>query len=174
MSMTNGGDGGGQHQPQGPIPGSTTNEPQPQFSVLAQYMKDFSFENPNAPRSLTPTQQPTASIQVDVVANPLAPTDFEVELKMEGKTEVSGTLMFGFELTYAGLFRIQNIPQDSIGPLLMIECPRLLFPFAREVVAAAVRSGGFPHFFIEPIDFVALYRQKMMQGQPSQPPAPTP
>jgi len=174
MSMTNGGGGDGSGQPQGPMPGSAPDQAQPQFSVLTQYMKDFSFENPNAPRSLSPTQQPTASMQVDVVANPLAATDFEVELKMEGKTEVGGTLMFSFELTYSGLFRIQNIPQESLGPLLMIECPRLLFPFAREVIAGAVRNGGFPHFFIEPIDFVALYRQKMMQAQPPQPSAPTP
>ena len=170
MSMTNGGDGNAPTgQPQGQPPGAAG---QPQFTVLTQYMKDFSFENPNAPRSLNPTQQPMATMQVDVVANPVTPTEFEVELKMEGKTEVAGTLMFGFELIYAGLFRIQNIPQDSVGPLLMIECPRLLFPFAREVVATAVRSGGFPHFFIEPIDFVALYRQKMT-AQPSQPAAPS-
>lgn len=176
MSMTNGGDGTGQNpgqpqdQTQGAAPGQGQNLPQ--FGVLTQYMKDFSFENPNAPRSLSPSQQPTATMQVDVVANPMAATDFEVELKLAGKTEVSGTLMFSFDLVFAGLFRIQNIPQESLGPLLMIECPRLLFPFAREVVASAVRSGGFPHFFIEPIDFVTLYRQKMAQAQPPQPTAP--
>lgn len=172
MSMTNGGDGFGQNpgQPQNQASGAAQN--QPQFSVLTQYMKDFSFENPNAPRSLTPTEPASASMQVDVAANPVSATDFEVELRMEGKTEVGSTLMFSFELIFAGLFRIQNIPQESMGPLLMIECPRLLFPFAREVVASAVRNGGFPHFFIEPIDFVALYRQKMMQAQPPQPPTP--
>src|SRR5262245_55361310 len=125
MSMTNGGDGQGPPQPQGQMPGGGAGQPvnTPQFSVLAQYIKDFSFENPNAPRSLSPTQQPMANLRVDVVANPMSPTDFEVELKLEGKTEVTGTLMFGFDLVFAGLFRIQNIPQESVGPLLMIECP---------------------------------------------------
>jgi preprotein translocase subunit SecB len=143
----------------------------PQLSVLAQYIKDFSFENPNAPRSLTPSQQPTVNLQINVNATPLAPTDFEVELKLEGKTETSGQVMFSFDLVFAGLFRIQNVPQEALNPLIMIECPRLLFPFAREIVASVVRSGGFPPFLIEPIDFIALYRQRMEQMQP-QPPAP--
>jgi len=115
-----------------------------------------------------------ATLRVDVSANPMSPTDFEVELKLEGKTEVTGTLMFGFDLVFAGLFRIQNIPQESMGPLLMIECPRLLFPFAREIVATAVRGGGFPQFLIEPIDFVSLYQQKIAQAQAPQPAPPTP
>jgi preprotein translocase subunit SecB len=175
MSMTNGDGSQSQVPPPGAPMGGTPGQPQnaPMFGMLTQYLKDFSFENPNAPRSLNPTQQPVASLQVDVVANPMAPTDFEVALKMEGKTEAAGTLMFSFDLVFAGLFRIQNIPQENIGPLLMIECPRLLFPFAREVIASAVRNGGFPHFFIEPIDFLTLYRQKMGQGPEPQPVAPT-
>ena len=173
MSMTNGGNGPGPAQPPGQPAGGATGQ-QPQFSVLAQYIKDFSFENPNAPRSLSPSQQPMATLRVDVTVNPMSATDFEVELKLEGKTEATGTLMFGFDLVFAGLFRILNIPQESMGPLLMIECPRLLFPFAREVVASAVRSGGFPQFLIEPIDFVALYQQKMGQTQSPQPVPPTP
>jgi len=176
MSMTNGGDGQGPTQPQGAGPGGIAGQSlnTPQFSVLAQYIKDFSFENPNAPRSRSPSQQPMATLRVDVSANPMSPTDFEVELKLEGKTEVTGTLMFGFDLVFAGLFRIQNIPQESMGPLLMIECPRLLFPFAREIVATAVRGGGFPQFLIEPIDFVSLYQQKIAQAQAPQPAPPTP
>jgi preprotein translocase subunit SecB len=178
MSMTNGGDGRGQGPtpPPGPMPSGAPGQAAntPQFNVLAQYIKDLSFENPNAPRSLSPTQQPTATLRVDVVANPMSPTDFEVELKLDGKTEVTGSLVFGFELVFAGLFRLQNIPQESIGPLLMIECPRLLFPFAREIVATTVRNGGFPQLLIEPIDFVTLYQQKMMQTQSPQTAAPTP
>jgi preprotein translocase subunit SecB len=170
MSMTNGGDGSG--QPQNQMPNQAQNQA-PQLSVLTQYIKDFSFENPNAPRSLAPNQQPTVSLQINVNANPLAATDFEVELKLEGKTEAAGTVMFSFDLAYAGVFRIVNVPQESMNAIIMIECPRLLFPFAREVVAAAVRSGGFPQFLIEPIDFVALYRQRMeQQMSPPQPSAP--
>ncbi len=153
---------------------ATTNGPQaenpPQLNVLAQYIKDFSFENPNAPRSLTPTeQQPSIGIQINVNAKPLSQTDFEVELKLEGKAELPSAVLFSFDLAYAGVFRIQNIPQENVHPLVMIECPRLLFPFAREIVASAVRNGGFPPLLIDPIDFVALYRQKMgtLQPQPA-------
>src|ERR1700694_2610625 len=109
-------------------------------NLLAHYTKDFSFENPNAPRSLTPTQQqPSINIQINVNAKPLAENDIEVELKLEGKAETAGTVLFGFDLVYAGVFRIQNVPQEHVHQLVMIECPRLLFPFAREIVATAVR-----------------------------------
>jgi preprotein translocase subunit SecB len=75
--------------------------------------------------------------------------------------------MFRFELEYCGIFRLQNIPQDSLNPAILIECPRLLFPFAREIIATTVRNGGFPPLMLEPIDFVALYRQRMSQQQPT-------
>jgi preprotein translocase subunit SecB len=156
---------------------STTNggpnpEKLPQLNVLTQYIKDFSFENPNAPRSLTPPQQPPAiNIQINVNVKAMTETEYEVELKIEGKADSAGSVLFGFDLTYAGVFRIQNVAQESMHPLVMIECPRLLFPFAREIVATAVRDGGFPPLLIDPIDFVALYRQKMSELQPQQPPA---
>ena len=157
MSMTNGGP-----------------EPQmamPQIGVLAQYVKDFSFENPNAPRSMAPsTQQPAISIQIGVDAAPMSGSDVEVTLRLEGKAESQGMLLFGFELLYCGVFRIQNVPPDSLQPVVLIECPRLLFPFAREIVAAATRNGGFPPLLLEPVDFVALYRQRMATTQPA--PAP--
>ncbi len=148
--------------------GGPTPEQPPQLNVLAQYIKDFSFENPNAPRSLGPSQQqPAINIQINVNAKSLAETDIEVELKLEGKAETGGAVLFGFDLIYAGVFRIQNVPQEHVHQLVMIECPRLLFPFAREIVATAVRNGGFPPLLIDPIDFVGLYRQKLqeMQGQ---------
>jgi preprotein translocase subunit SecB len=143
----------------------------PQIGVLAQYIKDFSFENPNAPRSLTPSQQqPAINIQVNVEATPLGPTDIEVTLRFEGKAETAGTVMFMFELIFGGVFRIQNVPQEHVQPVIMIECPRLLFPFAREIIATAVRNGGFPPLMLDPVDFAGLYRQKLMQEQPSPPP----
>jgi preprotein translocase subunit SecB len=149
-------------------------EPQmamPQIGVLAQYVKDFSFENPNAPRSMAPsTQQPAISIQIGVDAAPMSGSDVEVTLRLEGKAESQGMLLFGFELLYCGVFRIQNVPPDSLQPVVLIECPRLLFPFAREIVAAATRNGGFPPLLLEPVDFVALYRQRMAATQPA--PAP--
>ena len=143
----------------------------PQIGVLAQYVKDLSFENPNAPRSLTPTgQQPTINIQVNVDAAPQNATDFEVTLRLEGKADMQGTVLFAFELVFAGVFRVQNVPQDSLQPVVMIECPRLLFPFAREIVATVVRNGGFPPLMLDPIDFVGLYRQRLAATQPATPP----
>lgn len=138
----------------------------PSLNALAQYTKDFSFENPNAPRSLTPQQQsPQIGIQVNVNAKQLAESDFEVELTLEGDAKIGADVLFKFELTYAGVFRVRNIPQDQMHPVIMIECPRLLFPFARQMVADAVRNGGFPPLYIDPIDFVALYRQKSSEAQ---------
>jgi preprotein translocase subunit SecB len=163
MSSTNGGQAG--NQPTGPAQDAL-----PHLNVLAQYVKDLSFENPNAPRSLNPGQQPSVNLQINVTANPIG-SDVEVELKLEGKAEAAGTVMFSFDLSFAGIFRIQNVPQESMHPLIMIECPRLLFPFAREIIASVVRNGGFPQFLIEPVDFVALYRQRLEQAQ-AQPPAP--
>jgi preprotein translocase subunit SecB len=160
MTMaTNGGD-----QPQ-------AQQNAPQLNVLAQYIKDFSFENPNAPRSLAPAQtQPGIQIQINVGVGQLAATDYEVSLKVEGKAEsADATLLFAFDLTYSGLFRIQNVPEQQIHPVVMIECPRLLFPFAREIIASSVRAGGFPPLMLDPVDFVALYQQRVaqMQQQPA-------
>jgi len=135
----------------------------PQLMVLAQYIKDLSFENPNAPRSLGLNVQPQINISVNVNAKPMTETDFEVELRLEGKAEAAGTVMFNIELVFAGIFRIQNVPQENINPLVMIECPRLLFPFAREIIANAVRNGGFPPLLLDPIDFVGLYQQRLPQ-----------
>src|SRR6266508_3483450 len=138
----------------------------PQFNVLAQYIKDFSFENPNSPRSLTPSaQQPSIDIKINVGVNSTAPADFEVLLNLDGKAEVAGEVLFSFELVYAGLFRLQNIPQENLHPLLMIECPRLLFPFARAIIADAVRNVGYPPLLLDPVDFAAMYQDKMRQMQ---------
>jgi preprotein translocase subunit SecB len=167
-----------------PTNGGPQPDPQaapPQLNVLAQYVKDFSFENPNAPRSLQPSnQQPQINIQINVNAAPLqpaeiktppVPSDFEIELKIEGKAEIGNTLLFAFDLVYGGVFRIQNVPDESIHPVLMIECPRLLFPFAREIIAGGVRNGGFPPLYIDPVDFVGLYRQKMAEQAAQQQPS---
>jgi len=156
MSTTNGGNADAQQQQA------------PQLTVLGQYIKDFSFENPNAPQSLVQGQQPQINIQINVTAKPLSDTDIEVALKLDGRAQNGETLLFGFELEFAGIFRITNVPQESLNAVVLIECPRLLFPFAREIVATAVRNGGFPPLLLDPVDFVALYRQKMEQMQPQQ------
>ena len=167
--MTFTGNGGG--QPPSPLPGEQLQGQQslPQLNVLGQYVKDFSFENPNAPKSLAPSQeQPQLNVQINVGVTPMAATDYEVTLKLEGKAELGGMVLFVFDLTFCGMFRIQNFPQEHLQPLIMIECPRLLFPFAREIVGTAVRNGGFAPLLLDPVDFVTMYQQRMAQ-QPQQP-----
>ena len=142
--------------------GAQPTDESPSLNALAQYAKDISFENPNAPRSLAPQQNPPQiNIQVNVNAKQLADTDFEIDLSLEGSAKIGAETLFAFELTYSGVFRVRNVPPDQLHPVVMIECPRLLFPFARQIVAEAVRNGGFPPLYIDPIDFVALYRQKV-------------
>lgn len=160
MTTTNGGDG--------PAPAAPEN--MPSLSVLVQYSKDFSFENPNAPQSLMQQQQqPQIGIQINVNPRQMSNTDFEVELKLEGRAEHNGNVLFAFDLNYAGVFRLTNIPQENLGPLLMIECPRLLFPFAREIVSTAISNGGFPPLMLNPVDFVGLYQRKLAEMQAAQP-----
>jgi preprotein translocase subunit SecB len=142
------------------------------LNVLAQYIKDLSFESPNAPNfGLPQGQAPALNVQINVNATPLSETEFAVDLTIEGKAEHDKKVLFAVELVYGGVFRIQNVPQESIHPLVLIECPRLLFPFARQIVADTVRDGGFPPLMLDPVDFAALYRQRaeQMQPAPSQP-----
>ena len=138
----------------------------PSLNVLVQYVKDLSFENPNAPNSLAPQQtQPQININVNVGAQPLSATEFEVELKLEANAKTGEAVMFAVELVYAGIFRIQNVPEAHLHPFVLIECPRLLFPFARQILAESTRNGGFPPLMLDPIDFVALYQQNAAQAQ---------
>ncbi len=140
----------------------------PQLNVLAQYTKDFSFENPHAPQSLAPQEQgPNINIQVNVNARQVTESEFEVSLVLEGSALSKEITLFKFELNYAGIFRLRNIPAAELQPVVMIECPRLLFPFARQIVGEAVRNGGFPPLYIDPIDFMALYRQRLAEMQPA-------
>jgi preprotein translocase subunit SecB len=159
MSITNGGQNGG-----GQNPAASAG---PQLNVLAQYIKDFSFENPMAPRGPGSNEQPAINIQVGVNVNPLNEPDLEVELKIEGKAVMPGNnaVLFAFELVYGGVFRIQNVPQESMQPVVLIECPRLLFPFAREIIATTVQAGGFPPLMLDPVDFAGLYRQNLAANQ---------
>ena len=148
-------------------PGQPSAPTAPSLNVLGQYVKDFSFENPNAPRSLMQLAKPPAiNIQINVNAKPMSETDFEVELKIEGKAENEGTVLFNLELLYAGVFRVQNVPAENVHAIVLIECPRLLFPFARQIVSDAVRDGGFPPMLLDPVDFVALYRQRTAEQRP--------
>ena len=149
-------------------------ETNPRFSILAQYTKDLSFENPNAPRTLGPQQSaPNLSVQINVNARQLAPNDFEVSLMLEGGASQGSDTMFKFELNYAGVFRVENFPPEQVQPMVMIEGPRMLFPFARQIIADAVRGGSYPPLFLDPIDFHSLYLQRLAAagGQQQQPSA---
>jgi preprotein translocase subunit SecB len=134
----------------------------PQAGILAQYVKDLSFENPNAPGSLQMQGQPKIEINVNVNARAGGQDMYEVELKIEASARAAdSSLAFQVELLYAGLFRLTGAPQDAIEPFLVVEAPRILFPFARRVIADAVRDGGFPPLMLEPIDFGGLYLQQL-------------
>jgi preprotein translocase subunit SecB len=137
---------------------------QPSLKILGQYLKDFSFENPNAPQSLTPQdKQPDINISVNVNARNLGPNDFEVELHLDAKASGDGKMIFAADLLYAGIFRLENFPQNLLHPAVLIECPRMLFPFARQILADATRNGGFPPLMLDPIDFANMYQQRIRQ-----------
>jgi preprotein translocase subunit SecB len=142
------------------------NDVQPSLNILAQYLKDFSFESPGAPLSLRPREKaPSININVNVGANPISDTDFDVTLTIDAKASDGKDVLFATELVYGGVFRIVGFPQEHMLPLLFIECPRLLFPFARQIVADATRNGGFPPLMIDPIDFAGMFQQRMAEEQ---------
>lgn len=142
---------------------------QPQLQVLAQYIKDLSFENPQAPASLQ-MGKPALDVSVDVQARPIGVDQFEVILRIRGDASLSAGAnqkVFVVELVYGGVFMMRGIPAEGIQPILLIECPRILFPFARQVVANVTQSGGFPPLLLDPIDFAGLYRAQL-QAQAQQ------
>ncbi|MCT7376235.1 protein-export chaperone SecB [Chelativorans salis] len=142
------------------------NGAQPSLNVLTQYIKDLSFESPGAPRSLTQREKaPAININVNVNANPLGGADYDVLLTLTARAEADKNVLFNVELIYGGVFRIQNFPQEHMLPLLFVECPRLLFPFARQVIADATRGGGFPPLMIDPIDFARMFQQRIAEEQ---------
>jgi preprotein translocase subunit SecB len=143
---------------------ATSQKAQPSIQILGQYLKDLSFESPNAPQALGPQQpQPEINISVNVNARNLAATDFEVELQLDAKASSQEKVVFAAELIYAGTFRLENFPQQMLHPAILIECPRLLFPFARQILAEATRNGGFPPLMLDPIDFASMYQRRMQQ-----------
>jgi preprotein translocase subunit SecB len=143
-----------------------TQSASPSINILAQYTKDLSFENPGAPRSLQARDKaPGINIGVNVNANPLSETDFDVVLSLNAEAKDGDKVVFAAELIYGGIFRITGFPQEHMLPVLFIECPRLLFPFARQIVADVTRNGGFPPLMIDPIDFAQMFSQRMAEEQ---------
>ncbi|MEO5866644.1 MAG: protein-export chaperone SecB [Sphingomonas sp.] len=132
----------------------------PAVGVISQYVKDLSFENPNAPAVYQNQTAPGIDVQFNIASNQVGEDVFEIVLRIEVKAEAESLVAFMVDLSYAGLFGLRNIPAEHVQPFLLGEAPRLLFPFARRVLADAVRDGGFPPLLLEPIDFTALYLQQ--------------
>lgn len=150
--------------PQPPQGSAGATQDPPRLSIQSQYVKDLSFENPNAPKSLEAGgARPEIQIRVDVRVQSQDESRHEIVLHLNIEARAGGEPTFILELSYAGLFGLINIPAESRQAILLIECPRLLFPFARRVVADTVRDGGFPPLMIEPIDFAALYRRRLQE-----------
>jgi preprotein translocase subunit SecB len=134
------------------------------IGVIAQYVKDLSFESPGAPNSVRArSSAPGITIGVNVQSRGLPENELEVELRIEANAKEGDQTVFAIELVYGGLFKLNNVSAENVPLFAMIECPRLLFPFARQIIADASRNGGFPPLLIDPIDFVQLYRQRLAQ-----------
>jgi len=140
----------------------------PGVRVLAQYIRDLSFENPLAPDSLRGTVQPQIELGVELNAKGRPDGFYDVEMKLSARAMRDSEVVFHIELLYGGLFQIVGVPEPDLEPVLMIECPRFLFPFARRIIADLTGEGGFPPFMLEPLDFAGIYasRRAAAQGQP--------
>ncbi|MBV8890205.1 MAG: protein-export chaperone SecB [Alphaproteobacteria bacterium] len=142
---------------------------QQQLIVNAQYVQDLSFENPRAPQTLMqPAGQPSVEVNVDVKARNLGPELYEVVLTIGATAKAGADTVFLVELAYGAVVTIRNVPEPMLGPLILVETPRLMFPFARAIIANATRDGGFPPLMINPIDFGELLRRQQ-QNAPAAP-----
>ena len=136
----------------------------PMLRVLAQYTRDASFENPNAPDSLrTGLEAPKIDINIEIGRQMLEDDAVEVTLILRASASRADQTVFIAELEYAGLFAFQGVGVEEIQPMILIECPRLLFPFARQIMADMTQNGGYPPIMLEPPDFAAMYREEMMR-----------
>ncbi|MBM3617535.1 MAG: protein-export chaperone SecB [Alphaproteobacteria bacterium] len=132
------------------------------FQVTGQYVKDLSFENPSAPNSLMALEEkPNINVNIDLNAQKLRDDLFEVAIKISASALVKDKKLFVTELEYAGLFTITGVPDDRIEPLLFVDCPFVLFPYARRIISDVTRDGGFPPLLLEPIDFFTLYKSRL-------------
>ena len=137
----------------------------PGIRILAQFVRDFSFENPRAPEALRPgAAQPQIDMGVEMNARGREDGLFEVELKLSARATREDGPLFVVELLYGGIFQITGVAQEDMEPVLLIECPRYLFPFARRIIAEVTSEGGFPPFLLDPIDFAGVYAARKAQA----------
>jgi preprotein translocase subunit SecB len=147
------------------VPNPDAQPAQPGIRIAAQYIKDLSFENPNAPASLMGGPlPPQIDMGVELQVNGRDDGLFEVGLKLTAKAMREAQAVFHVELLYAGLFQVVGVEQEDLEQVLLIECPRYLFPFARRIIADLTAEGGFPPFRMEPIDFAAIYLARQQQA----------
>ena len=137
---------------------------EPGFRILAQFIRDLSMENPRAPDALRPSpSQPQIDLNVEMNARGREDGFFEVDLKLSASAKREDGPLFVVELLYGGVFQIQGVPGEDMEPVLLVECPRYLFPFARRIIAEVTSEGGFPPFLLDPIDFAAVYQARKAQ-----------
>jgi preprotein translocase subunit SecB len=151
-----------------PAEGANGADNRPMAGLIAQYIKDLSVENPNAPTCYQWTDQPNVDVQFNIGATPVNEEVHEVELKITVGAKMPQGNLYLVELSYAGLVGLRNIPDDAGHAFLYAEAPRLLFPFARRVIADATRDAGFAPLMLDPMDFGALYQQQLAQRQAEQ------
>lgn len=136
-----------------------------QAQIVGQYIKDLSFENPSVGRPIKDKdEQPNLEVQINVNAKHLSDNHFESAIEFKALAANSSGTIYDLELIYAGLFRVKNIPEDSLDVFLLVHCPTLVFPFLRRLVADITREGGFPPLFLDPVDFGALYAHNKQQA----------
>jgi preprotein translocase subunit SecB len=138
---------------------------EPAINILAQYIKDLSVENPSAPAVYQWQVQPNLEVQFNINVQTVADDVHEVLLKIEVTARSDNGVHFVVDLSYGGLFGLRNVPQEALQPFLLIEAPRLIFPFARQIVAEAVSNSGFPPLLLDPIDFAGAYVAQMQSQQ---------
>jgi preprotein translocase subunit SecB len=152
-------DEGNSTEPQQP----NGNDTAPQVGVISQYVKDLSFENPNSPAVYQWQTQPQIEVDFNIGSSKLNDEIYEVALRIEVRAKADGQTAFAVDLMYAGLIGIRNVEEGDIQAFLLAEAPRILFPFARQIVAQTVQDGGFPPLLLDPIDFHALYAARAAQ-----------
>jgi preprotein translocase subunit SecB len=145
----------------------------PGIRILAQFIRDLSFENPRAPESMR-AGAPQPQIELGVEMNGRGRDDglYEVDLKLSATAQRENEAVFHIELLYGGLFQIQNVPEADLEPVLLIECPRFLFPFARRIIADMSSEGGFPPLMLDPIDFASIYAARLARAAAAGGPTP--
>jgi preprotein translocase subunit SecB len=147
--------------------------PAPSYSLMGQYIRDLSFENPGAPASIMlGGAQPKFAVGINVSVKKQSDEIYGVEITLNAKADRDGTVLFQVELVYGGVYRVKNVPEQQLPQLLMVECPRMLFPFARQLLASVTQQGGFPPLVMEPVDFAQIYLQNLRAMQQAQQNAP--